>query len=330
MALAVIGCQPKQSSRAVFDNYLYRLSNSLDVKVESKPPAALLAHYPEQSSVSHDIPALNISMLEFLQLSKCDLQRLIGERNSSLGRLMTGYHALLYEYEFLLLAEQCLQVIGPKDSLHAELGRAITHKKNYQGQLYWNATFASEEVSYLFSLGSQPLTHQQLSNNPSELISALEDLHAWLSDPTTESQQLEHAYKMIGTRKYIGELRLTMAATTAALEQATSMIDERVSPKPLCYQQRSNQKFEVVDRVFHRFYIGEVQPLLAKVHQQGQTLFNLIDQLQNSLEPSKPFADFWGPVYQSEDSEWQSFNRAVDTHTKAWQNLLRQCGALPS
>ncbi|MFT5421139.1 MAG: hypothetical protein ACI9D5_001894 [Candidatus Endobugula sp.] len=286
--------------------------------------------YPNKSALSYSIPAVEVNVLQFFQLSACELQRLIGQRNSSLGKLMKDYHALLYEYEFLILAQHCQQTLDKNGALYAALTKAIAHKKNHLHNVRWNTTFASDEMRHLFSLGSQPLTVQQLSEHPIELITALEYLDTWLSKPTIENQTLHDSYKVLATRKYIGELRLTMAMTVSALAQATSIIDKRLAKKPLCRQPQSNPEFKVVNRVFHLFYIGEVQPFIAKLHQQGQTLLNLIDQLQASLTPNQIFIHFWDAVYTAENSEWQSFNHAISTHTIAWQKLLRQCGHLPN
>ena len=320
---------------SVFDNYLYRLSNSLDVDFDhsfeevNTHLSGILKRYPRKSEMLYDIPTLNINILQFIQLSTCDLQRLIGQRNSSLGKLMTGYHSLLYEHEFLILAKRCQETIGPDKPLYAELTKAIEHKQIYQSQLRWNVTFAGDEIRHLFSLATQALTPQQLSSKPVELVVALENLNTWLSNPTTNSTGLQHAYKVFETRKHMGKLRLTMAMAVSALTQADELIEKRLSQKPLCQNQQANQKFDVVNRVFRQFYIGEVQPILAQLHRQGRELFSLVDQLQASMETKIKFIEFWEEVYTSEDSEWQSFNKVIKQHTRSWQNLLTQCGHSP-
>lgn len=329
------GCSNDQLSHAMFDNYLYRLSNSLDVNNEYdleesyRSLSKKLMRYPKKSVLLHTIPDIDVNILQFLQLSKCDLQRLVGKRNSSLGKLISGYHSLLYEYEFLLLATRCKNELEQEAPLYDVLAKAIEHKKNYQRQLRWNVTFASAEVSYLFSLSTQPLSSEQLINKPVELVAGLEALNNWLTNSTTDSTALEGAYKAFEKRKYIGELRLTMALSTSALLQADNLIQERFIDKPLSHKQQASPAFEVVNRVFHKFYIGEVQPMLAKLHQQGQTLFDVLDRLQSSVEPTADFVDFWGHIYTFEDSEWQVFNQAILNHTKSWQTLLMQCGRLP-
>ena len=328
-------CSFDNSSRSVFDDYLYRLSNSLDVEIDhsfkegNHHSSSMLTLYPKKSEMLYDIPTVSINLLQFLRLSTCDLQRLIGQRNSSLGKLMTGYHSLLYEHEFLMLARRCQEMIDPGNPLYAELVNVIEHKQSYKDQLHWNATFAGDEIRHLFSLSTRILTPQQLSRKPVELVGALETLNTWLSNPTSNSTGLQYAYKTFETRKHIGKLRLTMAMAVSALTQADSLITKRLSQKPLCYNQKANQKFEIVYRIFRGFYIGEVQPILAQLHLQGRELFSLIDQLQGSMETGPKFTEFWANVYTSQDSEWQDFNKAIEEHVSSWQSLLTQCGHSP-
>lgn len=339
--LLLIGCDSKQSSYSVFDNYLYRLSNSLDVERESNLDVSVsqvtqkLAVYPKKSVLAYKLPPLDINVLQFLQLSQCDLQRLVGERNSSLGKLISGYHSLLYEYEFLVLAKECLQAIDNDSALYTELTKAIDYKERYQDRLRWNATLVSEELRHLFLLGSQPLTPEQLFNKPVDLIEALTALNVWLSKPTADVENLQQAYQVFETRKYIGELRLALAIATVRIIQADALISKRLSKRPLCFNQQPNKQFEIVNRVFTFFYIGEVQPMLAQLHQQGQELFGLIDDLQvtinsKSVRERLEFDIFWDEVYKNKSSEWNRYKEAVSLHTQSWQKLLDQCGRLPS
>jgi hypothetical protein len=330
--LLLASCQFEKTSEDVFDNYLYRLSNSLKVDNDNdnNQSPINLKLYPKKSDMFYDIPSSNVNIWQFIQLSKCDLQRLIGHRNSSLGKLMTGYHSLLYEHQFLILAKRCLDMIEKGEPLYQELIKAIEHKKNYRDKLRWNAIFVSDEMRYLFSLSSQVLSDQQLSSNPVELVTALEYLNTWLVNPNADSKKLSLSYQTLTTRKYMGELRLTMSLAATALSQADNVIEQRLLQKPLCLHKKSNPQFEVVNRVFHKFYIGEVQPLLSKLYQQAHVLFNLFDQLQAASTPNEKFGEFWDTVYRSQNSEWNIFNKAISSHTKKWQDLLKSCGQLPS
>ena len=322
-------CQSQKTSEAVFDNYLYRLKNSLRVKQQDPFNPVLLAKYPKKPDIVHSIPRIDVNILQFLQLSQCELQRLIGHRNSSLGKLMGGFHSLLYEYEFLVLAERCQSRHKDNAGLSSLLEEAISHKKTYAKQLFWNAIFADEDVRKLFSTASMTLKPEQLDHKPSELIGALEYLHHWLTQPALDTEKLEYTFQTLARGKYIGALRLTMNLAVQRLASADALINQRLAGKPLCFDKKPNPQFEIVNTVFQRFYISETQYLVAKLHQQANELLPLIDQIQNDLTPTEAFHKYWQSIYSGEHSEWRRFNRAIKTHTAHWQKLLDQCGRLP-
>ncbi len=330
VTFVLAGCYSEETTEDIFDNYLYRLSNSLEVDRFKNLPEKSLNWYPNKSILLYDIPDADINIMQFFQLSTCDLQRLIGERNSSLGKLMTGYHSLLYEEQFLALAKRCQAILEDSSPLQEILQTAIKHKETYQGQIRWNAIFATEEMSFLFSLGTQPLNGESLSNAPTELISALEYLNSWLSKPSMDKTALALQYETLAKRKYIGELRLTMATAIKTLNHADKLIEQRLSKKPLCYQQTPNSQFAIVEQVFKKYYIGQVQPILSKLYQQTQKTLLLIDKLQAALPAKSEFTTFWDHVYTSENSEWKRFEHAITEHTQHWQQLLSQCGRLPT
>lgn len=115
------------------------------------------------------------------------------------------------------------------------------------------------------------------------------------------------------------------------LAQADTVLEARLSGRPLCLQQKSNKKSEVLQVVFEKFYIGEIQPYISKLYQQADALFARIDNLSGRyVDSSMVFTEFWGAVFLLENSEWNLFKRAIERHTSNWQELLVQCGRLPS
>ncbi|MBX2857468.1 MAG: DUF3080 domain-containing protein [Cellvibrionaceae bacterium] len=323
------GCSPQRSTQDIFDNYLYRLANSLDVKRNDIEPSAVLPTYPSKRALTYPIPPLKINFLEFLKLSNCELQRLIGQRNSSLGKFISGYHSLLYHREFLLLAERCLAGMDKSASRYELLQQAVNHKTTYRDELYWNASFAGDEFRYLFSVSSQVFTPEKIADKPTDLIQALQFFNAWLGENSLDKQRLSQAYQTIEKTKWLGELRLTMTLAVNKLKRADALIQQRLEQRPLCYKPQVNRRFTIVKNVFYQFYIAEVQVLLSKLHQQAQELLALINQLQNKQKAHPAFATFWRQIYLEENGEWQQFNRAIESHTLSWQTLLKQCGFLP-
>ncbi len=322
-------CGSEEATQEIFDNYLYRLSNSLKVKQSIHIEREKLVTYPKKPDILHTIPPLKVNILQFLQLSNCELQRLIGHKNSSLGKLMSGYHSMLYEYEFLVLAENCKRENIDVENVSKLLSEAIEHKKKHNKKLNWNAIFADEDVRSLFSTATRPITVEELGYPPSELINALEYLLYWLKQPTLQDAKLKQAFQTMSLGKYIGQLRLAMNATIQNLETADALVSYRLDEKPLCYQQKSNPQFDIVHNVFLKFYIGETQPLLAKIHQHAKEVLLLVNEIQEILTPTPQFTKFWQEIYLSKNSEWNRFNLSIETHTLIWQRLLDQCGFLP-
>jgi hypothetical protein len=84
-------CGQRQGLESLLDNYHYRLSNVFEFEhsdhlAEMNEDALPL--YPSRRQLHQPLSPISVNLLEFLRLSRCDLQRLIGERNSSLGKFM--------------------------------------------------------------------------------------------------------------------------------------------------------------------------------------------------------------------------------------------------
>ena len=328
-------CQSSKSSSHLWENYLYRLTNSLEVERSPLPEVPLLPPYPQKSQLEHPIPSIHISLLEFLRLSQCDLQRYIGQRNSSLGQLMEASQKWIYEVEFIRLARQCLEVLPPSSEDYGRLQQVVDQKVVLLPLVAWNATFASPEFSYLFSLGAQPISIEQARINPVELKEAIGRLAVNVTNSSQhhyhlfDGHSLESHYAVIGSRKQVGALRLSLQQAVIALHQADSLLRQRLGNKPLCFNAQANPRFRTVNTVFRKYYIGQVQPYLAQLYRQAEDIFYALNDLYLSQKATEPFNIFWQQVYVLNNGEWHKFQRAIKSHTVLWQRLLTQCGELP-
>lgn len=333
----LVGCGSSKSAERMFDNYLGRLSNSLDVDRVDNLTLVPLMRYPVNRELYITLGPTKINLLDFLKLSSCDLQRHIGQRNSGLGRVLQPSQRLIYEYKFINLGEACLKILDDESELYRLLDEALIIKREQLAMVRWNAVFASHEFSVLFSLSAEPLNVEEITVEPNELYAALEDIYRYASASVlTQSDELalEQAFSVVVSSKRLGEIRHSMQLVNFFLAEADKLLTARLSGRPLCFNEKPNQKFNVVQTVFLKFYINEVQPYIAKLHQQSEPLFKRIerlsDHLNNDKRMSSAFDDFWSVVFANEDSEWQLFNTAIKQHTKNWQQLLTQCGRLPS
>ena len=331
----LMACQSEPTPENMLNNYLSRLSNSLDVdRVEMTSTALLL--YPMRRHLQQTIPPIDINVLEFLRLSQCELQRHIGQRNSGLGKVMLATQELLYDSQFIRLAKQCQQTLAAGSSLLNLLDKAIIHKSQFLAHRWWNATFASEEFTYLLSLGTTPVLIHDSKRKPLQLVKALENIvnaANKVDQADSVPVNIEQYYQIIGSSKYIGQLRLSMQIISATLTQANQLLKQRLGSRPLCFKQQPNQRFNTVNTVFHQFYIQDVQRYVADIYQQGQLLFPLLDNLQSQLLSRSfqvsTFQMFWDEIYANQHSEWRQFNNKIKQHTYYWQQLLSQCGSMP-
>ncbi len=335
--LILIGCGSPKSAEAIFDNYLARLSNALDVERADDFLSPKLMRYPANREMFYAVAPTKINLLDFLKLSSCDLQRHIGQRNSGLGRVLQPSQRLIYEYKFINLGDACLKALDDKSELYRLLNESLILKREQLAMVRWNAVFASHEFSVLFSLGADPLNVEEIIIEPNELYAALENIYRYASaSELSESDELalEQAFSVVVSSKRLGEIRHSMQLVRLFLADGDKLLRSRLSGRPLCFNEKPNQKFNVLQTVFLKYYINEIQPYIAKLHQQSDPLFKRIERLSDHLNKdqrmSLAFDNFWNVVFVNEDSEWQLYNEAISQHTKNWQRLLIQCGRLPS
>ncbi|MYM63233.1 DUF3080 family protein [Pseudomaricurvus sp. HS19] len=340
--LLLTGCQPRHDGAALLDDYAWRMSNVFGFDWQAPALPVLQPPYPGRRQLQRSVTTTSINLLDFLKLSPCDLQRLLGERNSSLGKVMAESQRLAYELAFIESANRCirqLQADGDTSGLVQILSAAVRSKRASLADVHWNATWASPEFQTLFSEADHPVVASYWQQPLTELLESLESLlggpgnwqpgaeESWQSLRSRREQQLG----VVARGNYLGQLRREMFQARLYLQAVERQVRERQARRPVCLMQRLSDDGRVMQRVMLRSYIGEVQPLLSALDRR---LLQLRPLLQASLQQQsglpQPMADYWQQVW-SEDagSEWQAFRAAVASHTRMWQELLHHCGLQP-
>lgn len=329
-------CSNRHTPEGIFDNYLYRLHNSLDIKGKKTSVEASLANaisilprYPKRDVLQYPLKESKINLLEFLRLSQCDLQRHIGERNSSLGKLQKDSQRLIYDIEFIRLANICIDSLSLENPLREVLQVVTADKEAQLPLLLWNATFASEEFAHLFSLSTGYINAADFAAKPINLFEALNAIERMVRKEEITQSDFESALAVLASRKYLGELRRSIVLVIEGLDRADFLLKQRIEVNPLCRNNTPNTQFTIVENVFRKFYIGEVQPYFATVYQQAEKSLEILDQLIQLQNTPLVFDEFWLTLYRTDKSEWKQLKSAIQKHTKNWQMLLKQCGSLP-
>lgn len=350
-AMVLAACNPFDEARPMMDEYVERLGRVLDTEPHfSEPaPAPIL---PRRRERVLDIPELELGMLDFLSLYGCDLQFIVGEKNSIMGKVMQPLNRLRYELRFIASAERCQQsgVDENDEELKGILQQAINSKRENLPIALWNATWGVEEVENLFttSKGFYPV----VSENP-------------LSDPAREAVQLERAARRLlngelnqnldfagavqqrwQAEYHAGQLINSALLVAARLNDGTQLIQRRLAQRPLCLNGKPNNDSTIVHDMFFSIYIGKVQPYLADLRRARIELLEPLAQLaqiQTAVMPQSfqrwqaralPVGADVGRadvdnVGVERANVWDDLDRAVVDHTQGWQQLLEQCGLRP-
>ena len=143
--LNLSACKPADEGLALQDDYLQRLSTALDVPAAEpfNPDSLTRYRLPERRERLLDIPEVRISLLELLvDVRRCpELQQLISQRNSSLGKQLTASSRLAYEGDLLRATEACMAHLRTQDSTEL-LGQLIQQLLQagrwvIRGRIHW-------------------------------------------------------------------------------------------------------------------------------------------------------------------------------------------------
>lgn len=336
LILGLTACDPLAQPDSMMDAYLERLARVLELQADPSEPMQVMT-LPRPRDRRVEIEPLEINMLDFLSLYGCELQVVVGERNSIMGRVMTPLNQLRYQLRFINKARQCLPKVESQE-LKTQLKRAIDQKQANLPAYFWNSVWADEPMA---SLMTQSKGLYQRDTDRNVLGSLINDIdHAMTVLSQLKSGPMDSELKSMGEiqQRWVfshipGQLINSARLLTTRLNDATRLIEQRLGDKPLCYLNKPNTQSDRVKGVFFNVYIGRVQPYLAQVSQAGEQLFGKLAALaaeQNALMPDN-FRPFYQQVLNVEhpDNLWPKLDKAIERHTKSWQRLLSQCGMQP-
>lgn len=87
-ALSLLGCNPFSDAESLTDEYLERLARVLDTAPVPRAELPAASIPPRRRERILALPELDLGMLDFLSLYGCELQYVVGERNSVMGKVM--------------------------------------------------------------------------------------------------------------------------------------------------------------------------------------------------------------------------------------------------
>ena len=329
--ILIIGsCDDSGEGAEILQDYAHEIHKISGVEGETF--ASRLQPYPARRKISLKTRDLRTDFLDFFSMDRCNLQELIAEKNSAMGRVMPGSRLLHWENLFLINLKKCISELEQEPNSDQEfLSEMDSIRAIKEGNLplvYWNATFGSPEFQKFFSLagGTLPAGIKRDALNPVyDAFSYLATLHP-VTGKNNEAIDIvlleKHLYQLQKDRTG-GNLLHSLEQFIFYMECVSEQLDiiRARDSDILTLQQRNRLK-----QVFQENYRWQVQPYLAGVHQIGDRLFREIEGLYQQQTVDIP--DSFNGYYQHQLSRenpagvWQRFEAAIRQHNEAWQGVI--------
>ena len=334
LCVVFILCGCGRGPETELQDYLARLTRALDVSAAQDIALPPLTGRPGRRELALPEPESSINLLEFLSLSSCELGRVLGQRNSSLGKLAPPSQRLHTHRDILLSAPTCISELRHSDpSLAADLQRALEQKTSSRMHYWWNAWMTSNEWLAFSSPAAQALSHGDAG--ALTIAAALEALDyairqglSWSGSPPVYSYDaglMEHYQQQWLVTKALGAWRQSQRLLTQTSIQAASQLDKRLGPRPLCPAGVKTPQAEIVHTVFAKFYAAQLQPYLSMTDRFGEALLIRLKALSDLTDAPA----VWSVWMSDLKLEKAALRDAHMQHVRKWQALLRQCGMMP-
>jgi hypothetical protein len=337
--LVLLGCSNPFTVEGRLEDYLYRVRNTTGISpAEPDFEVSALERYPRKRDRTWDLDEARVGLLDYLALGGCELQQLVSERNSGLGKVMQPSQTLLYEHHFVVQAEDCIALLrngSDKDkALSRELQEVLSSKRADLPKVYWNATFGSPEFEKMFSLANGPLPIWSGEDASPAVMNSLNyfvSLEGRLGRPEIEidSSDLEQHYHDLQLDRYGGRLLRSVQLLTLYLEAVAVTLEGRLEEGPVCPVGRLSEEGEILQTVFREIYAPDIQLYVSRVHHKARAWWELTDRLANSPTSQMPpgFQAYYdGQIRMDrEEGPWLRFEHAIRHHAAAWQAVLDEC-----
>jgi len=318
---------PEDPVAARWEDYLTRLERLTRQPV---PPASALdlRPYPGNAAMRRPLPDLRTGLLNYLGLRHCDLMSLVSERNSALGRLRAASLRLDYELTFIQRAAHCLNREKLEDpELIALLERTLTVKLDSLDDLFWNATWAGDELRGFLNQSPGP------AGDPAAGLEALGGLaragRALRDRPPPDAlPDLEQHLATLASGAAGGAVLRQVAAARVALERAHGML-QALDEDGLCPRGRASQRARYLRNLLDSVYGQEVQPYLADLDRRQRRLEERLRALRTVSGGDNPVLDRWLAHYFGPRGQAARLDQALRAHTERWQTVLGACGLMP-
>lgn len=311
-------CTPYPES--LLSDYQARLQRVLpQAQLTGQLSKAALPAMPDVHRLSLSIPTATIDLTDMLALDVCDLETLIAERNSSLGKVQTDAGVLQYELRLLDKLGLCLTTPARSNQLDAEL-IAKLQQIYQQKQQQLPAVFAnllSRDQTLRQQLGGSQRGVSPDQGGHAETLQALQQLNRLRQLILQRDYQaagkvdIHQALGTLHQTQLVADLQHSLRLSQQFFLQLNADLAKR-SNTELCQADRN-----IRDNLLTQIFIARVQSELARLDGMANELSAALLQLyqQHPLQPT---------VQQRLLAPQQALQQQLRQHVAFWQRW-RQC-----
>lgn len=332
--LILSGCSGGDSLENRFDDYEARLARVLDLDYGPEPSPEPLP-FPSRRSLQLTLQDLRIDWLEFFALSDCDLSRVVGERNSSLGKVMAPSQQWLYERELLRALAECRQKREAEGEMEAaaRLADIETLKRRDYPLVIWNATWASPEYQSLLSTRGGALNTTFRLADHAELTATLSRLRELAEQESRQTdftrtkppEDIEALNQSLVSAPAIGALWVSLELASARMARINNALQERLARRPLCPSGKPVEAARFLKNVLLNVYAPQVQNPLAELQRANQRWRPLLaGQAASQVQALATLEQQSAATGGSRWSEWRQFHERFLDARSTLETELRQ------
>ncbi len=324
LALLVLlaGCSDGGSP---YEGYAAKLARVLDEDVAAAGTTMSPLTFPRVRDNRISFTEKGIDLLDFLSLGGCELQGLVALRNSGMGRMAPASQQLVYELQFLSLAERCLETLDA--ALAAEFEVVLLQKKAELPARIFLATLAGPEFrEYWSTTGSSDGSD---AGRIAAAISAMkQDMQGWLAgNYEVSSGRLEGQLEVIRSGTGGADVAAWSALATG-LPTATTILMSRQARRPLCFEGMKTDAADILRNVVMTEFIGGIQQDIAKAQKTTIEVLPLVTEMEQMLYAAETRA--YRDWRTRRDADLGVGAQALAEHVEALQPLMQQCGFIPA
>ncbi|MFC4654286.1 MULTISPECIES: DUF3080 family protein [Rheinheimera] len=307
--------------QSVWADYQTRLSRV--TSVEFPPVASLpLTSLPSISQLRQPVAELELSLLNMLALRRCGLDQLVGERNSSLGKVQSVSQRFRYESKFLQQVQPCLRPGLLSTELSDQL-QLVSQRKRIDLPNQWiNLLMLDPTLRQQWQpaaeglpLSGQPgLTESLQALHQLQRIQQLLEKEQWQA---LSEQNAEDALALLYQSGYLSRWLHSVFSHLRLLQQTNSAL-EQLQIAQFCPAGKAHGNQEKLQGVLTQVFIPRIQQPLAQLDGAYQQFWPLLSALYQQ-------SPLWPALQQRFDQPLQDLKQQLHVHVAWWQQVQHQC-----